>query len=753
MILVLVVMILGMTQNGYADCDVSGVTCSISGATQNWISPDGRACNAIFDMSFAFEMTDTLCREFPNEDCAPNEQCVPQLFDIFMMRRTDVPNDDWQVVPNSAFSEFPDDGSPCAIGAYNWYAETIPDPWRCWDSTGNPLCNDPPLKRHYVSQYGSAGLALPCGSWEIRYLLVRWSWDQMYDNEDPGYWLRQSQSVLAGSRCGWAPGDPFPLPIDIEAEADSQAIVSQTIFLTAENCDTLPPPSNIVLKFEKYVSTSGDSAANWLPTPGDSIGLVYSWNSENPDSVTMRHHIVRISMWAGKCMNSPYAAKGPTQTMFNGDIPDTSTSMMLGDSFPHFDVWVGNPIKYKLTVKDLVDTLARNGRRAGPETPLENRTNYSIGSIRAEISSTGTSGGDTLWIKTRDYASYCEVRTEAAGRDGKKTFVLPFETGFGLSNVVTVPRDHDGTAAYNNGFSEGDYMADFWEMQACSCTDIRTFHPFIAVNGVSADKDGVPEGRKRDGDNFANWEEYRGFMVYGDSSVIHSPHKHLRTDPTRKTFIAKIDTSIDEFLAPGLPTYWNSWTEPQLLFTDSAFPDSLMSTLSRRRQPRKIIDANIIGAFQYYPPYSVPTNVPPSLLEFQNVIIVTAFNPRLDIDAYAPIGDSTLARTNASSDIRFNEIVPSHVRYIWIASEKIDSLFNDAYYIGHPSDLVPDRQRLLRATLSHELGHTVDMSHVDGGIMYYAIPIEASGRVNVTATTFADTSKSEFSIKLQGTNP
>lgn len=670
-----------------------------------------------------------------------------------MMRRTDIPNDYWQVVPNSAFSEFPDDPTPCSIGGYSWTELTIPNPWSCWDENDEPLCDTSPVQWHTVTQFGSAGLALPCGEWEIRYFLSRYPWDNMYELLDPGHWLRQSQSVLSGSRCAWSRGgDAFPIPLDIEAQADSQAIASTTLFFSANYCDTLPPPSNIQLKFIKYIFANGQSADEWLPAPNDSVGLVFSWNSAHIDSVNMRHNISRISMWAGQSMNAPYAAKGPEQSNFDGEISRLDTSAMNGRGFEHFDVWVGRPLKYKLYVKDIVDTLTLTGQRARPQTPRENTTNYSIGYIRADKQWNDSTGGDTLWVRSHDYAAYCEVLTEVWGRDGKKSFVSNHVTEFGKKSlIITVPRDDDGLSAYNYGFSQGDYMADYWETEHCQCPDIRKFHPFQPVDSVSADKDSLPEGRKRDGDNFANWEEYRGFMVYSDSSEIHSAHKHLRTDPTRKTFIAKIDTSIDDFLAPGLPSYWTSWTEPQLLFTDSAYSDDKMIARPLRFSQRKDIDTNRVGSFAFYPPLRRPVDNPLLGSESQQILMFTRFLP-VDSQRSGGWSGNSLAVTLGGGSGSDGAQIPSRVLFISVVNERIDSVFSSDYYVQNHDTMLADRKHLLQWVITHELGHCVDMTHYYEGIMDTTIETE-NERVLPLDSSFAIHSKGQFSIKLEGQQP
>ncbi|MCB9357544.1 MAG: hypothetical protein H6505_03135 [Calditrichaeota bacterium] len=757
--LLLFTLLCAVCNSAFANCEMIITSHGISAATQNWISPDGRVCNVILTLNFSFEVTDTVCVLDPYDVCYAKSECLISLDDVMIMRRIDIPNDPWQVIPNIAVSEYPSDETPCFVGSGTTTREPENSLLRCYDEQNEPLCDASPIRTITATAEGNVGMALGCGTWEIRYFLTdQGSWDMMYDNIDSQGWLRQSRSILYGSPCNYGWGVPFETPVDIEAEADASSMSDAYATITVSDCEASPPESSISLKFHKYLSSSLQEDSSWLPEPGDSVGLVFSYSSSVADSITVRYNIGRISMWAGECMNSPYAAPPPRQTDFAGDIPSNDFSMMNGDYFPHFDCWIGQPSRYTLYVKDVLGQLTRSGQEVRPTTPIKNVTGYSIAFLRADKKFYGTSILDTLWIRARDYGMYCEVTPEAFGRNGKKAFISNRVTAFGDTTItVAVPRDDDGLRAYNNGFSHGDYMADAWEFSHCGCTNIKNivnFHPFQDVDTFSVDRDSIPEGRGRDGDNFANWEEYRGFLVYSDSSVMHSPHEIRRTDPMRKTFIVKIDTSISDFLAVGLPSYWNSWDEPEWYFTDVAFPDSLMRLSRYRFSQEKTVDSNRTGGFKSYPPFAATSNSPLASEQRQNVLMFTAYDSLLDIQNLGPSRPGTIGKTVAPNcNNQSHEIVPECVWYIWVFRERILNYFADSFYVSNSSLREDDLRRLLAFTIAHEAGHAVDMDHIPSGIMIGSLPLESSGRLNVQDSTFTYTSKAEFNIILERHSP
>lgn len=77
MFLLILAMIAGIFGESVADCEIAVTSLSLSAATQDWTSADGRLCNSVFDFEFSFLMHDTLCNEDANNYCRADVDCVP----------------------------------------------------------------------------------------------------------------------------------------------------------------------------------------------------------------------------------------------------------------------------------------------------------------------------------------------------------------------------------------------------------------------------------------------------------------------------------------------------------------------------------------------------------------------------------------------------------------------------------------------------------------------------------------------------
>ncbi len=95
-----------------------------------------------------------------------------------------------------------------------------------------------------------------------------------------------------------------------------------------------PPPNEEPVgwaecEFEGWFLRDDSEADNWLPKPGDEIGLAFKFRRTLPPMRAMiRYNVYSISTWQGECMNSPVGAAKPrptgTDQFFDFTIVDTA---------------------------------------------------------------------------------------------------------------------------------------------------------------------------------------------------------------------------------------------------------------------------------------------------------------------------------------------------------------------------------------------------------------------------------------------
>ena len=402
-----------------------------------------------------------------------------------------------------------------------------------------PLGSVPPLQPGQTAVYertvtvtGNVLISIPCGTWTIHYVVDAYPWDYFWAT--PGGWGAQGMQALLGSDgrnfffYNWRPLSGEYTILDFVNDEPCIHLIDE---VTASICGPSPIDAHVQIRFDGYIESDGSDGTDWLPSPGDSIGLKFSYTSSESGPINVRYTIADISMWAGHCMNAPWASPAPQHTGLSGDVPDPIT----GTQFD-FDAWVGNPDQYDLKVYDLkseLDPMYADYLQL-PDSVCFDSLSKSISTIVAEKEVPGPRAEDILWIVARDYGMDCSVTPTASAYEGKLAFMQPLVTEFGDSVYnVTVPRDNDEIDTISNGFANGDFMGDAWEEMHFPDSlgyDIREIQPFIDTSAAAAgypvmDKDSIPRGREVnhrywDGDYLTNWEEYRGFLVLSDSLDI-----------------------------------------------------------------------------------------------------------------------------------------------------------------------------------------------------------------------------------------
>ncbi len=466
------------------------------------------------------------------------------------------------------------------------------------------------------------------------------------------------------------------------------------------------PPGWAECRFVDWVLPGGGSGRDWLPIPGDLIGLKFSFHRDDvPARVIVRFNIYNISTWQGECMNYPVDAPMPEATG-NGEFFDFTVVDSLGE--------------YEI---DTLDFDLYGGVRADVMPPGATdiaSVRRFIVSVALDFDAMDDSITRILWLKARDYGAKCIV-SPVTGQTWRDLMNLR-TTAFGQDVwSVSVPRDDDGQAF--TGYNWGDFMADAWEEQMLGLASpsadsaVVAFTPFFYVEDNFlrySDRDSIPKGRDISGDGFCNWEEYRGFMTVGDQYGIYSDTLHKRLHTYKKEMMVRFMSDLQ--ILPQVPEYIDALPDTMAYLIEHMTPLENVSSSNLSFDRR--VSINKIGA--YYPYYSsveywgregmnfATTNMP-AVKSNQNAVVIFRFRPGQDNANWADPW-TTLGRVIPPS---FFPITPNEVSKVFIFDHNIDILEDSLqYYQQQMGDSVwqHDRSIVIKKVLAHEIGHTIGMT-------------------------------------------
>jgi hypothetical protein len=540
--------------------------------------------------------------------------------------------------------------------------------------------------------------------------------------------------------------------------------------------------------FLGYITPHGGDGRNWLPAPHDSIGLVFEVET-NPKGAEyeITYHIWDITMWQGECMNSPRYLTSilrrmdpePATTGFNGPVHGDSLEI----KFPNFDFTVGQPQKYSLHVYDSTHHWTNVPFNPIGNEPLIGVTSgrridlpKSLPIFRSLIIAYHRSHKplDTLWLRSWDYAAHCLVTPEVGGGKDRRMepyYIAEFQQ---YVRTITVPYDYDGYT--DVGISYGDGMADKWEHDMVPGQDIRYFRPYITLtpHRGMADLDHIPIGREFDGDNLCNFAEYRGFMVALDSTNTRNGHRHIRTNPNRKTVFIHVrqNMGLQDSVREQMPGYIYKMPEMEAYFTDSirfsptylATDDDQYIEESRHQLFNRDINANRGGAGLWYYGFGYPLRYPMALNDTVRAVTFWKWFP--SEHRFHPHRKRT-ANIDSVFGYSYNNYVfgvpgraASMPNNVYEAIVQIDfyNQIRDDYYQFNLEDWLRDFPAECKKTIAHEFGHCVGMYDIPYDESHHTITIMSGAwrgptpsrryfYVTPTDSTYADSSKAEFSIR------
>jgi hypothetical protein len=742
-------------------------------ASRVWENHDGAWRNIRLHLTFSYSAT----AEVGFCEAPDGWRFGFSYYDHLVVQNLDDPSDRGRAIPTMAIEEYPDDGVP-GIGRWT-YGQRLE---ACWTHVYPPPatpagCCDSSLWSYYHFGEATVHITLPnCGKWRIFYVVDVGSWNNFCGAamvESLG--VAQCRTVMVGCRnWGWGCAG-----IDTNLVGYLWSGAAQIRFVDVDlgECPEPPPQTgDVTASFIGYLKPNGQNGEDWLPTPGDSIGLVFGFHADPPPArYEVAYHIWDMTMWRGECMNSPrYTVPNtdPQPTGFEGNVEPLRL-----DTFRYWDFTVGQPQRYIFYVRDklsyVATTPANPWRRQGdtlqnvwpvPATRLENaRPLFKTHIIAFKRTDQRR---DTLWLRAHDYAAHCLVTPEVGGGKDRRMrgYYSPYHQELW---TITVPYDYDGYTEV--GVSYGDYMADRWEESHFPHEhyDIRYVYPFFShyPRTEIADRDSIPTGRDIDGDGFCNFAEYRGLMLAVDSTDTRRGHRHRRLDPTRKTVVVHVRSNMDNVVRAQIPGYIYKLPEAEILFTDSIrfsrTPQSLtdQGTIEQVRFHYwgRDVNFNRAGAGLWYPGFAAPITYP--MPQGDTIRAVTFWNWTVgEAQALANAGTDTNRALGATSG--FSAFHASQGRIAFVPVETQRCLVNlplynrlrDWFYAGDPARWQQDFPRSCKRTIAHEFGHTVGMmdtlrSDSLTGIMC-GDSLDTHGFV-ITASdsAYSDTSRAQFSVK------
>ncbi len=501
------------------------------------------------------------------------------------------------------------------------------------------------------------------------------------------------------------------------------------------------PPLSPGIEFVDWIAPGDTTGKDWLPEPGDTVGLKFALTSEIEGA---DHHftfvIWDITAWQGEAMNYPApSARLPWHTgaWFKKITPQNSDGLEFD-----FDFWLAHPELYDvkvidtLTAVDTRDMFSEQGWRHLPDT-LRARNLYGTRIKRSRktiIARTRqpVTGSHTLELVARDYAAHCMVTPFVEG-SGKTNFMV-YTTSLGeKTGYISVPRDEDGYDQYTH--NTGDYLADAWEEKVYPNSGLRKHWPFMHPDSLNSatmkweDDDYYMRGRAFDGDDLLNFEEYRGFWVSEEESHPNdpNPHLHVRCNPTIKDVFLYFHPALNsnllipEFFGEIAPGYIQNLNDTiDFRVTDyTVLHGAQSSNLRARNRSDKSVSFNRHSHYLLCPPLFIPMDSIPmdSNISSAQVLSIWPWTVGEDVhnNYFGWLKPKRLVFTdqgveNSATTPRFtNRIVMNYQawQYVFLNYDRYNDTLNPTFL----EDWVEDITEGLRVNIAHEIGHGIGLIH------------------------------------------